>query len=62
MTRAGNGNDGSNGEVSNADLNAAIDTTSPNTNGVDTLDSNFADPDVESLRQKVNELILNGRQ
>ena len=41
--------------------------TSPNTNGVDTLDNPFSnDPptlaDFEVLRAKINELILNGRR
>ena len=35
---------------------------SNNTTGVSTLDSAFADPDMEALRQKVNEMILNGRR
>jgi hypothetical protein len=26
------------------------------------LDTGFADPDMEALRQKVNEMILNGRR
>ena len=59
------GNDGSQGppgEVSNSDLNNAIAGTSANTNAVATLDTPFADPDAESLRQKMNELILNGRR
>jgi len=30
--------------------------------GVSTLDSAFADPEMEALRQKVNEVILNGRR
>jgi hypothetical protein len=29
---------------------------------VSTLDSAFADPGMEALRQKVNEMILNGRR
>ena len=29
---------------------------------VSTLDSASADPDMEALRQKVNEMILNGRR
>jgi len=29
---------------------------------VSTLDTGFADPDMEALRQKVNEMILNGRR
>jgi hypothetical protein len=57
-----NGNDGAPGEVSNAQLNSAISGTSNNTNGVSTLDNAFADPDMEALRQKVNEMILNGRR
>ncbi len=57
-----NGNDGAPGEVSNAQLNSAISGTSNNTNGVSTLDNPFADPDMEALRQKVNEMILNGRR
>ena len=57
-----NGSDGAPGEVSNAQLNSAISGTSHNTNGVSTLDSAFADPDVEALRQKLNEMILNGRR
>ncbi len=31
-------------------------------NGLSTLDTDFADPDMEALRQKVNEMILNGRR
>ena len=33
-------------------------TTSSNSNAVGTLDSPFGDPDMEALRQKMNELIL----
>jgi hypothetical protein len=40
----------------------AISGTSKNTNGVNTLDTGFADPDMEALRQKLNEMILNGRR
>ena len=57
-----NGSDGAPGEVSNAQLNSAISGTSNNTNGVSTLDTGFADPDMDALRQKVNEMILNGRR
>jgi hypothetical protein len=57
-----NGSDGAPGEVSNADLTNAINGTSNNTNAVATLDSVFADPDMEALRQKVNEMVLNGRR
>ena len=61
------GNDGAPGEVSQAQLDSAISGTSANTNGVSTLDTAFAnDPptlaDLELLRAKVNELILNGRR
>lgn len=31
-------------------------------NRVGTLDTGFADPDMEALRQKLNEMILNGRR
>jgi len=60
-----NGSDGAQGppgEISQAQLNSAISGTSNNTNGVGTLDNGFADPDMEALRQKVNEMILNGRR
>ena len=60
-----NGSDGSQGqpgEVSQSQLDSAISGTSNNTNGVSTLDSAFADPDMEALRQKLNEMILNGRR
>ena len=56
------GNDGTPGEVTTAQLSSAIDGTSNNTNGVSTLDSGFADPDLEALRLKLNEMILNGRR
>jgi hypothetical protein len=29
---------------------------------VNTMDTGFADPDMEALRRKVNEMILNGRR
>jgi hypothetical protein len=29
---------------------------------VGTLDTGFADPDMEAMRQKLNEMILNGRR
>jgi hypothetical protein len=57
-----NGNDGAPGEVSQAQLDSAINGTSNNTNSVSTLDSGFADADMEALRQKLNEIILNGRR
>jgi hypothetical protein len=60
-----NGSDGSQGppgEITQAQLNSAISGTSNNTNGVSTLNTGFADPYMEALRQKVNEMILNGRR
>jgi hypothetical protein len=60
-----NGSDGAQGppgEISQAQLDSAISGTSANTNGVSTLDNAFADPDMEALRQKLNEMILNGRR
>ena len=60
-----NGSDGSQGppgEVSQAQLDSAISGTSANTNAVSTLDTAFADPDMEAMRQKLNEMILNGRR
>ncbi|MCX6856950.1 MAG: hypothetical protein NTV80_18825 [Verrucomicrobia bacterium] len=60
------GNDGQPGEISQTQLDSAIlnslNGTSNNTNGVSTLDTGFADPDMEALRQKLNEMILNGRR
>ena len=50
------------GEITQAQLNSAISGTSNNTNAVSTLDTAFADPDMEALRQKMNEMILNGRR
>ena len=57
-----NGSDGAPGEVSQQQLDDAINGTSANTNSISTLDNSYADPDVEELRQKLNELILNGRR
>ena len=56
------GPQGPTGEVSDAALTSAIAGTSANTNAVATLDTPFADPDTEALRQKLNEIILNGRR
>lgn len=61
------GSDGAAGEISQQQLDDAIFTTSANTNNVDTLDTAFTnDPpnvdDMELLRAKLNELILNGRK
>jgi hypothetical protein len=50
------------GEISQAQLDNAIAGTSSNTNNVSTLDTPFADPDMEAMRQKMNEMILNGRR
>ena len=55
------GNDGPPGppgEVTAAALATAIAGTSANSNAVGTLDTPFADPDAEALRQKLNELLL----
>ena len=57
-----NGSDGAPGEVSQAQLDSAISGTSANTNSVSTLDTGFADPDMEAMRQKLNEMILNERR
>ena len=66
IPRGNDGSDGAPGEVTNNDLTNAItqamSSTSNNTNGVSTLDTGFADPDLEALRQKMNEIILNGRR
>ena len=56
------GPQGQPGEVSAAALTAAINGTSANTNAVSTLDTAFADPEMEAIRQKLNEMILNGRR
>jgi len=57
---------GADGEVTNAAMTAAIDGaiagTSANTNAGGTLDTAFADPDMEALRQKLNELITTARR
>ena len=57
-----NGSDGAPGEVTSAQLSAAISSTSNNTNSVSTLDTGFADPDLEALRQKLNEMIVAARR
>jgi hypothetical protein len=36
--------------------------SSANTNGVSTLGTGFADPNMDALRQKLNEIILKGRR
>ena len=48
--------------MSQARLDTVISCTSANTYSVSTLDSSFADPDMEAMRQKLNEMILNGRR
>jgi hypothetical protein len=48
---------GAPGEVTTADLNTALGGTSANTNAVATRDTPLADPDMETLRQKINELL-----
>ena len=57
-----NGSNGAPGEVSQAQLDTAIHGTSANTNSIATLDTVFADPELEAVRQKINEIILNGRR
>ena len=54
----GQGIQGIPGEVTNAALATAINGTSGNSNAVATLDTPFADPDAESMRQRFNELVL----
>ena len=46
------------GDVSTAALAAAIAGTSNNTNAIATLDTPFADPDSEALRQAFNALVM----
>jgi len=64
IPRGQNGNEGSSGpqgppgEVTNAQLSSAISGTSSNSNAVAALDTPFAEPDAEMLRQKMNELVL----
>jgi len=53
---------GTPGEVTNSALANAISGTSNNTNGVMTLDTPFADPDAETLRQAYNTLVLAARR
>lgn len=54
--------DGLPGEISQAELDSTISGTNANTNGVSTLHSPFVDPDMEALRQKLNDMILYGRR
>ncbi len=56
------GSDGAAGEVTTAQLDTAIGGTSNNTNAVPTLDTPFADPDSEALRQAYNALVLEARR
>ena len=60
------GADGTPGEVTVAQMDAAIADavadavagTSSNSNAVGTLDTSYADPDAEQIRQRFNELVL----
>jgi hypothetical protein len=52
------GPQGAPGEVSMAEFNTAIANTSSNSNSVAGLAGPYADPDAETLRQKLNELIV----
>jgi len=60
------GAQGAPGEVTNAAMDSAIATaiagTSANTNAIPTLDTPYADPGTEEIRQKLNELILAQRR
>ena len=60
--REDRGPQGPPGKVTQSQLDNAISGTSANTNNIGTLDSPFADPDMEAMRQKLNEMILNGRR
>jgi len=51
------GPQGNPGEVSYGDLNNAINSTAQNPSSISTLDMPMNDPDMETLRQKLNELI-----
>ena len=67
IPRGQDGSAGAPGEVSNAQLAAAISGTSSNTNGVSTMDIAFTnDPptlaDMELMRAKYNELVLAARR
>src|ERR1051325_1266683 len=62
IPRGQEGPQGQPGEVSNQQLSDAIAGTSANTNSVGTLDSLFGDPDMETMRQKINELINTARR
>ncbi len=52
------GNDGGQGGQGEQGIQGPPGTNAPNSNAVSTLDTPFADPDVEALKQRVNELIL----
>lgn len=56
------GEPGPPGEVTTAQLDDAIATSSSNTNAVATLDNVFSDPEAEQLRERLNELILAARR
>ncbi len=57
IPRGSDGSGGAPGEVSQAQIDSAVSSTSSNTNGVGTLDNVFGDPASEELRNKLNELI-----
>jgi len=48
-------------QLDNGLLNT-LNQTSANTNNIISIDTNFADPDMEAMRQKMNEIILDGRR
>jgi hypothetical protein len=54
------------GEVTQLQLdNGLLNTlnqTSANTNNIISIDTKFAAPDMEAMRQKLNAIILNGRR
>ncbi len=52
------GNDGGQGGQGEQGIQGPPGTNAPNSNAVSTLDTPFADPDVEALKQRMNELIL----
>lgn len=44
--------------MTSSQLSDAINGTSSNSNAIATLDTPFADPDAESMRQRFNDLVL----
>ncbi len=57
IPRGEGGDPGPVGEVSAQQLSDALQTTSSNCNSVTPMESSFVDPDMDSLREKLNELI-----